>query len=140
MEELKKKMKMSIIMITHDLGVVAKMCDEVIVMYAGSICEAGTVEEIFYNPSHEYTKGLLRSVPSPQSIKHKLCPIPGSPPNLLDLNEGCPFYPRCDKAMNICTKKRADRININENHIASCWMNQKKIFELNVNCKADGGV
>lgn len=129
MNSLQKELGMAIIMITHDLGVVAQMCDEVIVMYAGSICEQGTADEIFYNPSHEYTKGLLRSIPTVSDEKEKLEPIEGSPIDLLNMPAGCPFAPRCNNAMKICLTHRAKRQLINENHAAACWMNVKKDFE-----------
>ena len=129
MNSLQKELGMAIIMITHDLGVVAQMCDEIIVMYAGSICEQGTADEIFYNPSHEYTKGLLRSIPTVNSDKEKLEPIAGSPIDLLNMPAGCPFAPRCDAAMKICINQRAESKVINENHHAACWMNVKKDFE-----------
>ncbi len=119
---LSKDLGMSVIMITHDLGVVADICDEVIVMYAGSVCEQGTVNEIFYNPQHEYTKGLLRSVPSVSDIKAPLKPISGVPVDLLNMPKGCPFAPRCDNAMKICLRKKAENIYINEQHTTSCWM------------------
>ena len=120
---------MAIIMITHDLGVVAQMCDEVIVMYAGSICEQGTADEIFYNPKHEYTKGLMRSIPTVDSDGSRLQPISGTPIDLLNMPEGCPFAPRCDAAMKICMKKRCQRMQINDWHQAACWMNVKEAFE-----------
>ena len=128
MKSLQNELGMAIIMITHDLGVVAQMCDEVIVMYAGSICEQGTVEEIFYNPQHEYTKGLLRSVPSTTSAGTKLIPISGPPIDLLNMPSGCPFAPRCDSAMKICIKERAAKIEINKNHSANCWMCVKNML------------
>jgi oligopeptide transport system ATP-binding protein len=117
---------MAIIMITHDLGVVAQMCDEVIVMYAGSICEQGTADEIFYNPCHEYTKGLMRSIPSVDSAGTKLQPITGTPIDLLNMPKGCTFAPRCDAAMKICTRECPKTEVINDDHWASCWMNVKK--------------
>ncbi len=126
MNSLQKQLGMAIIMITHDLGVVAQMCDEVIVMYAGSICEQGTADEIFYNPCHEYTKGLMRSIPTADSTGEKLQPITGTPIDLLNMPSGCPFAPRCDAAMKICIKCKAEPMNINENHRATCWMNVKK--------------
>lgn len=122
MQSLQKELGMAIIMITHDLGVVAQMCDEVIVMYAGSICEQGTADEIFYNPRHEYTKGLLRSIPSATSAGTKLQPITGTPIDLLNMPKGCPFAPRCDAAMKICITERAPRVSVNDDHAASCWM------------------
>ena len=129
MTSLQKELGMAIIMITHDLGVVAQMCDEVIVMYAGSICEQGTADEIFYNPRHEYTKGLMRSIPTTNTFGQRLQPITGTPIDLLNMPAGCPFAPRCDAAMKICLKQRADRMVINEFHYAACWMNVKDGME-----------
>jgi len=128
MQKLQKEMGMAILLITHDLGVVAQMCDEVIVMYAGTICEQGTVDEIFYNPRHAYTRGLLRSIPT---LEHsgKLRPIAGTPIDLLNMPEGCPFAPRCEDAMRICVRQRCSRMKINDEHYAACWLNQKEIRE-----------
>lgn len=125
MKSLQEELGMAIIMITHDLGVVAQLCDEVIVMYAGSICEQGTADEIFYNPRHEYTKGLMRSIPTAGTAGTKLQPITGTPIDLLNMPEGCPFAPRCDNAMKICLRARCERMRINEDHMAACWMNVK---------------
>ena len=129
MQSLQKELGMAIIMITHDLGVVAQMCDEVIVMYAGSICEQGTADEIFYNPCHEYTKGLMRSIPTVNNDDEKLEPITGTPIDLLNMPAGCPFAPRCDAAMKICMRERCPRMEINENHAAACWVNVKNAME-----------
>lgn len=129
MKSLQEELGMAIIMITHDLGVVAQLCDEVIVMYAGSICEQGTAEEIFYNPCHEYTKGLMRSIPTAGSAGTKLHPISGTPIDLLNMPEGCPFAPRCDNAMKICLRQRCERMSINDDHMAGCWMNVKSGIE-----------
>ena len=129
MKSLQEELGMAIIMITHDLGVVAQMCDEVVVMYAGSICEQGTADEIFYNPRHEYTKGLLKSIPSTTTAGTKLQPITGTPIDLLNMPAGCPFAPRCDAAMKVCIHQRAERVLINENHAAACWMNIKEMVE-----------
>ena len=126
MRSLQEQLGMAIIMITHDLGVVAQRCDEVIVMYAGSICEQGTAEEIFYNPKHEYTKGLLRSIPTADTAGTRLQPITGTPIDLLNMPKGCPFAPRCDNAMKICLRERCERMVINEDHMAACWMNVKE--------------
>ena len=126
MTDLQKELGMAIIMITHDLGVVAQMCDDIIVMYAGSVCEHGTADEIFYNPCHEYTKGLLRTIPTTDTAGQKLQPITGTPIDLLNMPKGCPFAPRCDNAMKICINHRAEYMQINENHSATCWMNIKK--------------
>ncbi len=122
MKKLQKELGMAILLITHDLGVVAQMCDEVIVMYAGSICEQGTVEDIFYRPKHTYTRGLLRSLPSLEGIG-QLRPIGGSPADLLHMPPGCPFAPRCEEAMEICLKKRCQSMEVGENHRAACWLN-----------------
>ena len=127
MKSLQEELGMAIIMITHDLGVVAQLCDEVIVMYAGSICEQGTADEIFYNPKHEYTKGLLRSIPTTNNDGERLEPITGTPIDLLNMPKGCPFAPRCDNAMKICLRERAERMQINDDHAAACWMNVKNM-------------
>ena len=129
MQSLQKELGMAIIMITHDLGVVAQLCDEVIVMYAGSICEQGTADEIFYNPKHEYTKGLIRSIPTVDNDDEKLQPITGTPIDLLNMPAGCPFAPRCDAAMKICLRQRCDSIEINDDHRAACWVNVKESME-----------
>ena len=129
MGSLQRELGMAIIMITHDLGVVAQICDEVIVMYAGSICEQGTADEIFYNPCHEYTKGLMRSIPTADTAGKRLQPITGTPIDLLNMPKGCPFAPRCNNAMKICIREKAERMQINDDHAASCWMNVKKGVE-----------
>lgn len=129
MKSLQQELGMAIIMITHDLGVVAQMCDEIIVMYAGSICEQGTADEIFYNPQHEYTKGLLRSIPSATSAGTKLKPITGTPIDLLNMPKGCAFAPRCDAAMKICITDKPQRVQINDNHASSCWMCIKNMID-----------
>ena len=129
MQKLQEELGMAIIMITHDLGVVAQMCDEIVVMYAGSYCERGTADEIFYNPKHEYTKGLLRSIPTLDTMGQKLQPITGTPIDLLNLPKGCPFAPRCDAAMKICIREAPESMDINEFHKASCWMNVKALLD-----------
>lgn len=129
MKSLQQEFNMAIIMITHDLGVVAQMCDEVIVMYAGSICEQGTADEIFYNPQHEYTKGLMNSIPTVDNEKRKLKPISGTPIDLLNMPKGCPFAPRCDAAMKICIQKCAENVPVNDDHRSACWMYIKKMLE-----------
>ena len=129
MKDLQKKMGMAIIMITHDLGVIADMCDEIIVMYAGRVCERGTVDEIFYNPRHEYTKGLLRSIPTLNGGHDKLIPISGSPVDLTNLPKGCAFASRCDRCMKICLTEQPEEVRVNDSHIASCWMNVKQVYD-----------
>ena len=129
MQSLQKKMGMAVILVTHDLGVIADMCDNIVVMYGGRICERGTAHEIFYNPRHEYTKGLLRSIPNINNMKKKLVPIAGSPINMLNMPKGCAFCARCDAAMKICLDRVPEELSINENHKASCWMNVKQAME-----------
>ena len=129
MKSLQDQLGLAIIMITHDLGVVAQLCDQIIVMYAGSICERGTAEDIFYNPHHSYTKGLLKSIPTVDMEGKKLEPITGTPIDLLNMPKGCPFAPRCDDAMHICINEKCDYIDINEHHSAACWMNVKELLE-----------
>ncbi len=129
MQQLQKELGMAIILITHDLGVIADMCDEIVVMYGGRICERGTADEIFYNPCHEYTKGLLRSIPSVTGSKERLVPIAGSPIDLLNMPAGCAFAARCDRAMKICLTDIPEEIPINSDHLASCWNNVREIYE-----------
>ena len=129
MQSLQKKLGMAIIMITHDLGVIADMCDEIIVMYAGRICERGTADEIFYNPRHEYTKGLLRSIPRLDTGHTRLIPIHGSPVDLTNMPKGCAFASRCDNCMKICLSELPDELDINDFHKASCWMNVKQVYD-----------
>lgn len=123
MKELQKKTGTSIILITHDLGVVAEMCDRVIVMYAGKVIETGTVDEIFYNPQHPYTKGLLRSVPRLDLDKDEpLTPIFGTPPDLLKPPVGCGFTARCDSAMRVCQQYDPELKEIGNSHRSACWL------------------
>lgn len=122
LKELKNKLDMAIILITHDLGVVADLCSRIIVMYGGLIMEEGSVRDIFYNPQHPYTKGLLKSVPSLEISKdQRLLTIPGNPPDLLYPPKGCPFARRCNEAMNICLKYKPDKYKVSDNHTAMCW-------------------
>ncbi len=129
MQELQKKLGMAIIMVTHDLGVIADMCDEIIVMYGGRVCERGTAEDIFYRPSHEYTKGLLRSIPKADGSKERLVPIAGTPINLLNMPKGCAFCARCDEAMKICLEEIPPQVQVPDGHFASCWLTYKKMME-----------
>ena len=130
MMELKDKLGMAILMITHDLGVVASMCDRIAVMYAGNIVEYGTTDDIFYNPKHEYTKGLIRSIPRMDSKTHeRLVPIEGTPVDMLNPPKGCPFASRCDNCMQICLREKAPLSYFGDIHYSSCWMNQKDEFE-----------
>ena len=130
MMELKDKLGMAIIMITHDLGVVASMCERIAVMYAGKIVEYGTAEDIFYRPRHQYTKGLIRSIPRLDTKEHeRLVPIEGTPIDLLNPPKGCPFAPRCDECMKICLREMPPVTELGEIHYTQCWLNQKEEME-----------
>ena len=130
MQELRQKLGMSIIMITHDLGVVASVCERIAVMYAGHIVEYGTADEIFYEPKHEYTKGLINSIPklSAQEIE-RLVPIEGQPVDLLNPPAGCPFAPRCANCMKICLREMPPKTELSDTHYSHCWLLQKEEFE-----------
>ena len=130
MQELRQKLGTSIIMITHDLGVVASMCERIAVMYAGHIVEYGTADEIFYEPKHEYTKGLINSIPklSAQEIE-RLVPIEGQPVDLLNPPAGCPFAPRCANCMKICLREMPPKTELSDTHYSHCWLLQKEEFE-----------
>lgn len=130
MMELKDKLGMAIIMITHDLGIVASMCEKIAVMYAGKIVEYGTTDEIFYNPRHEYTKGLLRSIPRLDANEHeRLVPIEGTPIDMLNPPKGCPFAPRCSNCMKICLREMPPVTEFSDTHYTQCFMNQKEMLE-----------
>lgn len=144
LKKLQKEYGMAIILITHDLGVIAQICDEVDIMYAGRIVERGTVDEIFYNPQHEYTKGLLNSMPKLNDNDSRLEPISGNPVDLFCLPKGCAFSSRCKKCMEICIDRYPEEIAIpnKPNHLVSCF---RLIKELNdageidvVNAKPEG--
>ena len=127
MLQLQKELGMAIIMITHDMGVIASICDEVIVMYAGSVCERGTTDAIFYHPMHEYTRGLMRSIPDmSDDDKTRLIPIAGTPIDLLHMPPGCPFAPRCDRAMKICLTEKPKEYWVGHDHLSACWINVKE--------------
>lgn len=122
MRRLKEAFNTSIMLITHDFGVVAEFCSRVIVMYGGLIVEEGTVDQIFYSAKHPYTLGLLKSIPNPHSkAKKRLEPIAGTPPDLIDPPSGCPFFPRCQYAMKICSIQIPPSIEIEEGHKSLCW-------------------
>lgn len=124
MKDLKDKINTSIILITHDLGVVADVCSRINVMYGGMLVETGTNRDIFYNPKHPYAWGLLMSIPNPKTmVKERLKPIAGQPPDLLKPPAGCPFAPRCEYAMKICMTQRPPMFEIDEFHKSACWLN-----------------
>jgi oligopeptide transport system ATP-binding protein len=124
MNELKSKMNTAIILITHDLGVVADLAERVIVMYGGEIMEEASVHDIFKDPKHPYTWGLIKSIPrlDIDREKEKLSSIDGTPPDLFNPPVGCPFAPRCEYAMEICKKEKPGMINGGNNHRVSCWL------------------
>ncbi|HNP93603.1 MAG TPA: ABC transporter ATP-binding protein [Rectinema sp.] len=127
MKELTRKLGTAVILITHSLGVVAGMCDTICVMYAGRIVERGRTEDIFENPKHPYTIGLIRSVPRlDQETKMRLYSIPGQPPNVIDLPDCCPFYPRCEQSMDICRGKYPSIVSFENNQSVACWLYNKE--------------
>lgn len=130
LKELKEKINMSIIFITHDLGVISEICDKVAVMYAGNIIERGSIDDIFYNPKHPYTLGLLKSIPKINADEHeRLIPIEGNPVDLINPPKGCDFAPRCDYCMNICMEKVPPVYSVDEGHESKCWLLVKEEFE-----------
>ncbi|NLT47346.1 MAG: ABC transporter ATP-binding protein [Clostridiales bacterium] len=123
MKDIQKKTQMAIVFITHNLGVVAEICDRVSVMYAGKIVEQGSVEDIFYRPQHPYTLGLLRSMPRVDADEYeRLIPIEGTPVDMLNPPAGCPFGPRCEHCMKICLRVEPPSINVAEGHTSACWL------------------
>ncbi len=121
MKDLQRRYGMSILMITHNLGVIADMCDRVSVMYLGKIVETGTTDDIFFNAQHPYTVGLLRSIPQ-VGLKRRLDPIKGSVARMTDLPEGCYFAPRCPHAMQICREKEPPMYDVGDGQRAKCWL------------------
>lgn len=136
--ELKDKTNTSIIIITHDLGVIAEVCTDIIVMYGGMMMEKGTVDEIFYNPSHPYTNGLHSSIPHIVSgLRERLIPIEGSPPDLMKPPAGCPFSPRCPHTMQICLEQAAPMFTLSDTHTSACWLLHKDSPEVEGYVKGD---
>ena len=125
-EEIQEKTGVSIILITHDLGVVAKIADRIAVMYAGKVIEIGEKREIFYTPQHPYTKGLLNSVPRLDLKEEELQPIEGTPPDLFSPPEGCPFTARCPFAMDVCDRVYPVTTQLSENHAVDCWLQDER--------------
>jgi len=127
-DSLRKETNTAVIMITHDLGVVAKLCDRVAIMYGGKMVEVGTDKEIFYDPRHPYTKGLLNCIAraAEDETEEDLKPIPGSPPDLLNPPKGCPFVDRCEKAMRVCKEFMPDTTSYTDSHRARCWLDDPR--------------
>ena len=125
-KDLQQEVGMGLILITHDLGVVARVADRVVVMYAGEILESGTVDEIFYEPSHPYTAGLLSAMPTNKpDVIQKLMPIPGSPPDLFAPPNGCGYAARCPHTMEACMAHRPQEFNISQSHFSKCWLHHE---------------
>ena len=122
LKELQQKSNLSIILITHDLGLVADICSRVVVMYGGTVVEQGTVDQIFYRAKHPYTQGLLKSIPGRDLDKTRLTPIEGQPPNMLYPPQGCPFEARCKSAFFLCPLKKPELRIVAPNHQAACWL------------------
>lgn len=130
MKDIQKKTQMAIIFITHNLGVVAEICDKISVMYAGKIVEQGSAEDIFYRPQHPYTLGLLRSMPRIDEEEYeRLIPIEGIPVDMLNPPSGCPFAPRCSHCMKICLRKEPPITLVGEDHVSACWLLLKQSKE-----------
>lgn len=126
MENLKQKTGTSILFITHDLGVVAEVCDDVVVMYSGRVVEKGDVRSIFANPSHPYTRGLLASIPKLGECAEELESIPGNVPNPKYMPQGCKFAPRCSCAFDKCREEEPGFYDVGEGHMSRCWLCEKK--------------
>lgn len=123
MKQLARELNTAIIIITHDLGVIAETCKNLVVMYGGLIMEKGSVEDIFHHPQHPYTVGLMESIPKlDSSQRERLIPIPGSPPDLMNPPTGCPFSPRCPYVMQICKEQLAPNYRMGANHTSACWL------------------
>ncbi|SDM22390.1 ABC transporter ATP-binding protein [Sediminibacillus halophilus] len=127
--DLKRKMDMGVVFVTHDMGVVAEIADRVMVMYAGEVVEIGEVKEIFNNPQHPYTKGLLASVPNVDDEHHTLESIPGSLPNLNETIEGCRFHPRCPLATDRCKREDPPIFDVMETHQSKCWLQEVNVHD-----------
>jgi len=126
LKDLQRKRNMSVILITHNLGIVAETAHRVYIMYAGKIVEEGSVEQIFYNPLHPYTKLLLRAVPNPLKKVEKLESIPGTVPSLINPPPGCRFHPRCPFAMDICRREEPPVVEVEKGHRVACWLYAKR--------------
>lgn len=125
MKDLKRAYGMSLILITHDLGIVAEMCDKVAIMYAGEIVEYGTVEDIFVSAAHPYTIGLINCIPKLTGAKEKLTPIPGLMPDPSNLPSGCKFHPRCSRAVKACSEEAQIMREVRAGHAVRCWLAER---------------
>jgi peptide/nickel transport system ATP-binding protein len=126
MKELKERLHLAMILITHDLSIIAEICDSVVIMYAGEIAESGSVVDVFKQPVHPYTQGLIAAFPDIKASRTRMSSISGSPPDLLAPPPGCRFHPRCKYAMDICRKKRPETFVVDKNHTVACWLMGKR--------------
>jgi peptide/nickel transport system ATP-binding protein len=126
MKELKERLNLGMILITHDLSIIAEICESVSIMYAGEIAEAGTVVDVFKHPAHPYTQGLIGAFPDIKAKRARMTSIGGSPPDLLNPPSGCKFHPRCQYVMDICRSKRPEGKMVGEGHAVACWLTGKK--------------
>ena len=122
LRDLSRTHDMALILITHDLSIVLERCDKIFVMYAGHQVEYGKSRELYNDPKHPYTQGLLSSIPNIEATDQKLLAIPGSPPDLLNMPQGCPFWPRCPRVMKVCRAKEPTTINLNGRHLVKCFL------------------
>ncbi|MCM3764661.1 ABC transporter ATP-binding protein [Neobacillus niacini] len=129
LKNLQRDHNMALLLITHDLGVVAEMCDRATIMYAGKVVEEGTTSKLFNSPEHPYTKGLLSSIPKLTGERERLKPIRGNVPSLTNMPIGCRFAPRCDFAMDVCTNNAPSLATVDSEHRVSCWMNKEAVGE-----------
>lgn len=126
MKEIQRSQGMTIILITHDLGIVADLAQDIIVMYAGKVVEKGSAEDIFYHPAHPYTEALLRAVPRLDVSGGRLETIEGAPPNMADPPSGCPFADRCKKKLSVCAKRFPEETDLTKGHHVCCWLQKEK--------------
>jgi oligopeptide/dipeptide ABC transporter ATP-binding protein len=137
--DLQQAHGMAIVLITHDLGVVARMADDVIVMYAGEVVERGTVDDVFFRPAHPYTLGLKAAMPSRESgARQRLRSIDGSPPDLFDPPQGCGYFARCPNAMRVCERNRPELLPVDPGHGSCCWLQHP--CSAQSNCSAPAGM
>jgi peptide/nickel transport system ATP-binding protein len=122
LKDVQNKHAMTLILITHDLSIAMERCDKILVMYAGHMVEHAYIKDVYRNPQHPYTQGLLRSIPNIELAEQKLEAIPGSPPDLLNLPKGCRFWPRCSSAMEICRKTEPKLIETEPGHFVRCFL------------------
>lgn len=124
-KDLKVRLRCTLMIITHEMGIIAEMCDRVAVMYAGTVAECAETKRIFSRPLHPYTRGLMNAIPQPAEEVKPLEPIPGSVPNLINPPPGCRFHPRCQECMDICSKMKPELIEVEEDHLVACHLYSK---------------